>query len=58
MANLLQTFHTGEIFVGSDNYRVIAVGSCMGKSLDFYLGAQTNDHVFTLKAVIDKYTKV
>ena len=48
----------GEILVGSDNYRAIAVGSCMGKSLSFYLGAQTNDHVFTLKAVIDKYTKV
>ena len=64
-----------------DNYRAIAVGSCMGKlfssillerllhfkklycpdpkeQLGFSKGAQTNDHVFTLKTVIDKYTKV
>ena len=63
-----------------DNYRAIAVGSCMGKlfssilldrllhfknlycpdpkeQLGFTKGAQTNDHVFTLKTIIDKYTK-
>ena len=63
-----------------DNYRAIAVGSCMGKlfssilldrllffkemhcpdpkeQLGFKKGAQTNDHVLTLKTVIDKYTK-
>ena len=63
-----------------DNYRAIAVGSCMGKlfssilldrlltfkniycpdpkeQLGFSKGAQTNDHVFTLKTVVDKYTK-
>ena len=63
-----------------DNYRAIAVGSCMGKlfssillerlllfkelycadpkeQLGFQKGAQTNDHVLTLKTVIDKYTK-
>ena len=63
-----------------DNYRAIAVGSCMGKlfssilldrmlhfknlycpdpkeQLGFCKGAQTNDHIFTLKTVIDKYTR-
>ena len=63
-----------------DNYRAIAVGSCMGKlfsgilldrlllfkelhcpdpkeQLGFKKGAQTNDHILTLKTVIDKYTK-
>ena len=63
-----------------DNYRAIAVGSCMGKlfssilldrlllfkklycpdpieQLGFSKGAQTNDHVFTLKTIVDKYTK-
>ena len=28
------------------------------EQLGFSKGAQTNDHVFTLKTVIDKYTKV
>ena len=64
-----------------DNYRAIAVGSCMGKlfssilldrltdfkkencpdpveQLGFQKGAQTNDHILTLKTTIDKYTKV
>ena len=63
-----------------DNYRAIAVGSCMGKlyssilldrlllfkelfcpdpkeQLGFTKGAQTNDHVLTLKTIVDKYTK-
>ncbi|KAL5263169.1 hypothetical protein ACHWQZ_G008544 [Mnemiopsis leidyi] len=63
-----------------DNYRAIAVGSCMGKlfssilldrlllfknlycpdpieQLGFSKGAQTNDHVFTLKTIVDKYTR-
>ena len=63
-----------------DNYRAIAVGSCLGKlfssillfrltefkkkhckdpkeQLGFQKGAQTNDHVLTLKTIIDKYTK-
>ena len=63
-----------------DNYRAIAVGSCMGKlfssilldrllrfknlycpdpkeQLGFSKGAQTNDHVFTLKTMVDKYTR-
>ena len=63
-----------------DNYRAIAVGSCLGKlfssillqrlkyfkqqhcsdpieQLGFKKGAQTNDHVLTLKTLIDKYTK-
>ena len=62
-----------------DNYRAIAVGSCMGKlfssilldrmltfksvycpdpkeQLGFTKGAQTNDHIFTLKTLVDKYT--
>ena len=61
-----------------DNYRAIAVGSCLGKTfssillnrlltfrkkycpdapnqLGFTKGAQTNDHVLTLKTIIDKY---
>ena len=64
-----------------DNYRAIAVGSCLGKmfssillerlteiknkicpdpieQLGFQKGAQTNDHLLTLKTVIEKYTKV
>ena len=64
-----------------DNYRAIAVGSCLGKlfssillarltefktehcpdpieQLGFQKGAQTNDHILTLKTSIDKYTKV
>ena len=64
-----------------DNYRAIAVGSCMGKlfssilldrlllfkelycpdpqeQLGFCKGAQTNDHILTLKTIIDKYTKI
>ena len=63
-----------------DNYRAIAVSSCMGKlfsgilldrlllfkelycpdpreQLGFQKGAQTNDHILTLKTIIDKYTK-
>ena len=63
-----------------DNYRAIAVGSCMGKlfssilldrmlefkntycpdpkeQLGFSKGAQTNDHILTLKTLVDKYTK-
>ena len=63
-----------------DNYRAIAVGSCLGKlfssvllsrlttfkqehckdpieQLGFTKGAQTNDHILTLKTLIDKYTK-
>ena len=62
-----------------DNYRAIALGSCMGKlfssillkrireyrfeccpdhpnQLGFKKGAQTADHVITLKTIIDKYT--
>ena len=61
-----------------DNYRAIAVSSCLGKTfssillnrltnfrnnhcsdppnqLGFCKGAQTNDHVLTLKTIIDKY---
>ena len=64
-----------------DNYRAIAVGSCLGKlfssilldrltefkrehcpdpkeQLGFQKGAQTNDHILTLKTIIDKYTKI
>ena len=63
-----------------DNYRAIAVGSCLGKlfssilldrlknfkdqfckdpveQLGFTKGAQTNDHILTLKTLIDKYTQ-
>ena len=63
-----------------DNYRPIAVSSCLGKlfstilldrlicfrrefcpdspnQLGFCKGSQTNDHVFTLKTIIDKYIK-
>ena len=62
-----------------DNYRAIALGSCMSKlfssillqriqvyrlqccpdhpnQLGFKKGAQTSDHIITLKTVIDKYT--
>ena len=62
-----------------DNYRAIALGSCMGKlfsaillkriqeyrfhccpdhpnQLGFKKGAQTSDHIITLKTIIDKYT--
>ena len=62
-----------------DNYRAIALGSCMGKlfssillkriqeyrlqccpdhpnQLGFKKGAQTADHVITIKTIIDKYT--
>ena len=72
-------FKSGNPF-SPDNYRAIAVGSCMGKlfssillarllefkklhcpdpkeQLGFTKGAQTNDHVLTLKTIIDKYTK-
>ena len=72
-------FKSGNPF-SPDNYRAIAVGSCMGKlfssilldrmlhfknlycpdpkeQLGFCKGAQTNDHIFTLKTVIDKYTR-
>ena len=61
-----------------DNYRAIAVGSCLGKTfsaillnrllnfrhkycpdpvnqLGFTKGSQTNDHILTLKTIIDKY---
>ena len=61
-----------------DNYRAIAVSSCLGKTfstillnrmldfrkencpdtaaqLGFCKGAQTNDHILTLKTIIDKY---
>ena len=64
-----------------DNYRPIAVGSCLGKlfstilldrliafrkefcpdspnQLGFCKGSQTNDHVFTLKTIIDKYKTI
>ena len=63
-----------------DNYRAIAVNSCLGKTfstillkrlisfraeqcddpitqLGFRKGAQTNDDIFTLKTIIDKYRK-
>ena len=63
-----------------DNYRAIAVGSCLGKlfssilldrlllfkelycpdpkeQLGFQKNAQTNDHILTLKTLVDKYTK-
>lgn len=63
-----------------DNYRAIALGSCIGKlfssillrrinnfrtdtcpdppnQLGFKKGAQTGDHIFTLKTVIEKYTR-
>lgn len=63
-----------------DNYRAIAVGSCLGKTfssillkrlllfrqnfcpdppsqLGFCKGAQTNDHILSLKTVIDKHYK-
>ena len=63
-----------------DNYRAIAVGSCLGKlfstillnrlidfrkahcddpinQLGFCKNAQTNDHILTLKTIIDKYRK-
>ena len=72
-------FKTGDHY-NPDNYRAIAVGSCLGKlfssilldrlihfkhqhckdpieQLGFTKGAQTNDHVLTLKTMIDKYTK-
>ena len=63
-----------------DNYRAIALGSCVGKlfsslllkriqdfrnsncpdhpnQLGFKKGAQTSDHILTLKTIIDKYTQ-
>jgi exonuclease III len=63
-----------------DNYRAIAVGSCVGKlfssillerltrfkrsvspdpvnQLGFTKGAQTLDHIFTIKTLVDKYKK-
>ena len=72
-------FKSGNPFC-PDNYRAIAVGSCMGKlfssilldrllffkklhcpdpveQLGFTKGAQINDHVLTLKTILDKYTK-
>ena len=72
-------YKTGNPF-NPDNYRAIAVGSCMGKlfsgilldrlllfkelycpdpkeQLGFKKGAQTNDHILTLKTLVDKYTK-
>ena len=70
---------TGDIN-NPDNYRAIAVNSCLGKTfssillnrliifrntycndppsqLGFCKGAQTNDHILTLKTIIDKYRK-
>lgn len=64
-----------------DNYRAIAVGSCMGKLLSnillerivsyknlecpdppnqmgFTKGAQTIDHIFTIKTIMEKYKKL
>ena len=72
-------FKSGNPF-DPENYRAIAVGSCMGKlfssilldrlilfkelycpdpkeQLEFQKRAQTNDHILTLKTLIDKYTK-
>lgn len=72
-------FKSGNAY-NPDNYRAIAVGSCIGKlfssillerltkfkdqhcpepieQLGFCKGAQTNDHILTLKTVIDKCTK-
>ena len=72
-------FKSGDPY-NPDNYRAIAVGSCLGKlfssilltrltnfkkqfcndpieQLGFKKGAQTNDHILTLKTLIDKYTK-
>ena len=72
-------FKSGNAY-NPDNYRAIAVGSCIGKlfssillerlikfkelycpepieQLGFCRGAQTNDHILTLKTVIDKCTK-
>ena len=73
-------FKSGNAY-NPDNYRAIAVGSCLGKlfstilldrltvfraeycqdpisQLGFKKGSQTNDHILTLKTLIDKYTKV
>ena len=70
-------FKSGDKY-NPDNYRAIAVSSCLGKAfstillkrlilfrrehcddpknqLGFREGAQTNDHVLTLKTIIDKY---
>ena len=72
-------FKSGNLY-NPDNYRAIAVGTCLGKlfssillyrltefkdehykdpieQLRFQKGAQTNDHIITLKTIIDKYTK-
>jgi hypothetical protein len=75
----LYIYKSGNPF-SPDNYRAIAVGSCMGKlfssillhrllhfkslycpdpkkQLGFTTDAQTNDHIFTLKTIVDKYTR-
>ena len=72
-------FKSGDQY-NPDNYRAIAVSSCLGKTfstillnrlkifrseccddpiyqLGFREGAQTNDHLLTLKTIIDKYRK-
>ena len=72
-------YKSGDLF-NPDNYRAIAVSSCLGKlfssillerliifrkencsdpinQLGFCKHAQTNDHILTLKTIIDKYKK-
>ena len=76
--SLITPIHKSGDSKNPDNYRAIAVGSCLGKTfstillnrllsfrrkycpdpvnqLGFSKGAQTNDHILTLKTIIDKY---
>ena len=78
--SIISPIHKSGDRYNPDNYRAIAVSSCIGKlfssillnrlvlfrknhcpdpvnQLGFCKDAQTNDHMFTLKTIIDKYRK-
>ena len=79
-SSIISPIHKSGDRYDPDNYRAIAVSSCIGKlfssillnrlvafrhqhcpdpinQLGFCKDAQTNDHIFTLKTIIDKYRK-
>ena len=78
--SIISPIHKSGDRYNPDNYRAIAVSSCIGKlfstillnrlvtfrkhhcpdpinQLGFCKNSQTNDHIFTLKTIIDKYRK-